>query len=103
MVVVLVWTIQLIYSRKKFDTVVHSIDQHLVSPSDFTAMLYGMPRDEHYTPEDVKKLIEDFYASLNIDGLKDNVVEKVSIAYDIEAYTEKFEEYLVWMKEKRKI
>lgn len=43
-VVVLVWIGQLIYCRKKFDAVTESVDSRLVSPSDFTALLYGLPQ-----------------------------------------------------------
>lgn len=45
-------------------------------------------------------MIHNYYTDLNIENVKTEVV-KVSIAYDIEDYMEKYNELLEWMKIKR--
>jgi hypothetical protein len=45
----LVWIVQLLYIRKQFHLLSLELDRRLVTPSDFTALLYNMPNQEDFS------------------------------------------------------
>ncbi len=55
------WILQLLYIRKKFRDLEIEYDESLTSPSDFTAILYGLPKDTGYTAEQVTEDILAWY------------------------------------------
>lgn len=102
MALTLIWIIQLLYIRKKFHDLSEDLDQSIVTASDFTALLYNMPNDQGYDEDEVKKLVEQYYEVLKINNLKADVA-KVNIAYEIEEYTGKLNEYMELMRQLRAV
>ncbi|KAL4453973.1 hypothetical protein ABPG74_003856 [Tetrahymena malaccensis] len=90
-VVVLVVALHLY--RRQVRAIEDYLDFDLISPSDFTVQLSGLP--PNFQETDIRKLLNDWWdnqSQQTKDSVGNFVIEKVSIAYDVKDYIQKTNE-----------
>ncbi|CAK83672.1 unnamed protein product (macronuclear) [Paramecium tetraurelia] len=88
---VIIMKISMVLIREKQKRVEFAIDKELLSPSDFTAILNHLPKN-NYDEKELKHALEEYCKQFDPDNNYE--VVKVNIAYDISQFIDKGREKL---------
>ncbi|KAL4497851.1 hypothetical protein ABPG72_000606 [Tetrahymena utriculariae] len=93
LVTVVVLVVALHFYRRQVRATEDQLDYNLISPSDFTVQLSGLP--PNFQEHDIRKFLNDWWdnqSQQTQDSIGQFVIEKVSIAYDVKYYLQKISE-----------